>query len=220
MKHSVFAFFLFLFSVVSKAQYFEGKIIYSVSYINTKTYKIDTLITRRFGDAETFYIKDGNYLIKSNGLLKEWILYKNSTNRIYEKYKNNDTIYSIDAGIYDNPIHYKHHYKNVTSKKIEDPITGKFKMIELHDREYVFDTENGVEYFYYYKKNKINAKLFSQHKYQHWNDFVNLSNSVPYIWIFQIDGYTCEKSTYDDFISEKLDDSIFDLPKNLLIKEK
>ncbi len=217
-----FILFAFLFSLFNftKAQYFVGKIIYSVSYHNNKTKKADTSLSLGLGSEETFYIKNGDYLIKGNGSSKEWSLYKSSTNRIYEKYSRNDTVYAIDAGINNNTIRYKYHYKNVTSKKSEDTIKGKIKWIELHDREYVFDTENGVEYFYYFKKYKINAKLFSQHKYWHWGDFVTLSNSIPHIIIFQVDGYTCEKMAYDDFISEKLDDSLFDLPKNLLIKEK
>ena len=98
MRQSFLYIFLFFMKNFIVGQNFEGKIIYYVQYQNLKTYKYDSTGTIGLGMTETFHIKNGDYLITGDGSKKEWVLYKSSTNKIYEKYKNNDTLFVIDAG--------------------------------------------------------------------------------------------------------------------------
>lgn len=197
-------------------QHFEGKIIYYVQYQNLKTYKYDSTGTIGLGMKEIFHIKNGDYLITGDGSKKEWVLYKSSTNKIYEKYKNNDTLFVIDAGKALPPIEKKYHYRN--SSKITDTDTKTGKKTKRKDSEYVFIIGQSQVYYYYNKKYKINGKLFLNHKYDYLSDFVSLSNCIPLSSNYNIGEFNCSKTAYE-FIPDTLDDKLFEIPKNLIIKE-
>jgi hypothetical protein len=169
------------------------------------------------GSVETCYIKNGNYLIKGNGNKKEWILYKSATNKIYEKYKNNDTIFVIDASVNNNTIKEKYRYKNTAKWTYKNSETGKAEVLKYN--EYVFITDQGTEYFYYHKKYKIDPTLFADHKYGHFSDFVLLSGCIPLDINKDLGPYNCSWSA-EDFFFEKLEDTVFKIPYHLILKNK
>jgi hypothetical protein len=213
-------FFINLFYIIASTafgQTFEGKIIYAVSYQYNTTNKKDTSISIGLGTIETFYIKNGDYLIKGNGSKKEWVLYKSSTNKIYTKYKGNDTLFVNDASINHNKIKDKYHYRKAATVTEKNSVTGKKETIRRDD-EYVFITENGDEYFYYNRKYKINSKLFVNHRHGHLSEFVGLSNCIPLVMNFNVGKYNCEKFA-GDIVPERLDNSFFAIPNDLVLKE-
>lgn len=216
MKH--FLLFLFFISVENLilGQNFEGKINYWVTYQNNLTHKYDTSLTIGLGDMETFYIKNGNFLITGNGLKKEWILYKNSTNKIYEKYKNNDTLYVIDVGINKDSILETYHHR--AKSTITETTNGVTKTRIEKYKECVFSLNNTMEYFYYYKgKYKVDSRLFAKFRHEHFGNFIAISNCLPAIRNYNTNNFNCNK-TADSFIAEKLDDKLFEIPSNLIIK--
>lgn len=218
MRH-LFFFLLFL-SVENfvAGQNFEGKITYWVTYQNNTTHKYDTSLTIGLGNTETFYIKNGDFLITGNGQKKEWVLYKSSTNKLYEKYKDNDTLYVLDTRINNDIILDTYHHR--TKSTITETTNGVTKTKVEKYKECVFRLENTMEYFYYYKgKYKVDSKLFSNYKREHFGNFIAISNCLPVIRNYNTDGYNCNK-TADTFTSEKLDNKIFDIPANLIVKQK
>ncbi len=189
------------------SQLFEGKIIYKVEYLNSKTQQKDTKLEEEEGTEEEFFIKNGNYLIKSNGTKNEWKLYLSSTNLIYEKRRNNDTLYTYNAGINKDTIleinSYKSHSKNDTSGL----------------REVVLHCNSGSQYFYYDKKYQMDQSLFSRHKVNNLNSYLRKSNSIPLTMVFETHNITYEKMSRG-IEPQKLEYSIFAIPKNLIVKNK
>jgi hypothetical protein len=217
MKKIKYIILLCLVLKFATGQNFEGRIIYSVTFQNNDTHKKDTSLSKGLGSVETFYIKNGDYLIKGNGQKKDWILYKSSTNKIYEKFKNNDTLYVTDASINNNSIKEQHHHKNAAKWRHENYETGKSEIIKCD--EYVFITDQGNEYFYYNKKYKIDSKLFANHKHGHFGNFVALSNCIPLQINKNVGPYNCDWFA-GDFVWEKIDDSVFKVPDNFVLKNK
>lgn len=197
-------------------QNFEGKIIYYVEYQSLKTYKYDSTGNIGLGMTETFYIKNGDYLITGDGNKKEWVLYKNTTNKIYEKYRNNDTLYVIDAGKDLPAIEMKQHFRNSSKTLATNSKTGK--IAKRKDNEYVFIIGESQVYYYYNKKYQLNGKLFANHKYEYLSDFVNLTNCIPLARNYTFEDFNCSKTAYE-FIPETLNEKLFEIPKNLIIKE-
>lgn len=198
-------------------QNFEGKISYWVDYQNNKTHEYDTSLTIGLGNIEMFYIKNGDFLITGNGLKKEWILYKSSANKIYEKYKNNDTLYVIDASINNDTILDTWHHK--TSVKITSTVNGVKKTRTEKYKECVFNLNGRMEYFYYFRgKYKVDSKLFANFKREHFGNFLAISNSLPAIRNYNIDGFNCNKNA-NYFTPGKLDDKLFEIPCGLIMKQ-
>ena len=198
--------FIFIFLLTANwtgllGQTFQGKIVYKVGY----QYKDSTTI-KKLGTLEELFIKNGDYLIKTNGTDVEWKLYKNKTNLIYIKHKNIDTLYTINAGFNNDTIKEVVHYKN----------TGTH-VNNLKYSEYIFFTTSGMQYFYYSKKLKMNYTLFKIHKYDFLSEFLNRANYIPLIFVnsttdnwFEKEAITVEEKT--------LSDDIFIIPKGLIIK--
>lgn len=215
MKLNILLLLSYLLTNLSFGQNFEGKIVYSVSYMHMKTLKKDTSLSIGLGNNEVFYIKNGDYLITGNGINKEWILYKSSTNKVYEKFRNNDTLYAIDAGINTDTILETYHYKKSAIIKDKNIKSGKTTILKCD--EYIFKLSYKMEYFYFNKKYKIDTKLFSNYKLEHLADFINLSHSIPLLRNYIVCDYVCDKNAIE-FIAEKLDDKLFAIPNNLIIK--
>ncbi len=189
------------------AQPFEGKIIYKVEYLNSKTQQKDLKLEEDEGTTEEFFIRNGNYLSKSNGTNYEWKLYINATNLIYEKRRNNDTLYTKNASLNSDTIHkinaYNSNSKNDTSKLME---------VVLH-------CTSGTQYFYYDKKYQMDQSLFSQHRVNNLSAYLRKAGSVPLTEVFESHNITYEKIAIS-IEPQKLEANFFALPKNLILKTK
>ena len=189
------------------AQLFEGKITYKVEYQNNKTQSKDKRAEEEQGTVEEFYIKNGDYLIKSNGSKNEWKLYTSNTNFIYEKFRANDTIYITNAGLNNDTIHktnfYKNHLKNDT--------------LEL--KEIMFHCSSGAQYFYYSMNYKMDGSHFAKHNLNNLSSYLKKAAAIPLIQVQETHSYTIEK-TFTKIESLKLEPSTFTIPKNLVQKIK
>ncbi len=219
MKRYFFLLFIFIGNLIF-GQNFEGKIYYWVTYQNNQTHEYDTSLTIGLGNKEIFYIKNGDFLITGNGLHKEWILYKSLSNKIYEKYRNNDTLFVTDAGM-NNDVIFDTYHENVKSK-ITETINGVTKTRIEKKKECVFRLESTMEIFYYYHgKYKVDGKFFANFKHEHFGNFIKISNSLPAIRNYNTEGFNCNKNAdSSSFSSEKLDDKLFEIPSNLIVKQK
>ena len=189
------------------AQLFEGKIIYKVEYQNNKTQARDVKLEEEQGTQEEFFIKNGDYLIRSSGTINEWKLYKSHTNFIYEKHRHNDTLYVTNAEINTDTVHKINYLKKYNEKDT------------LKLEEYLFHCSSGSQYFYFNKKYKMDASHFDKHSVNHLNLFLKKSASVPLIQVYETHTTTYEKIA-EKIEPQKLDASLFLVPKQLIIKMK
>ncbi len=217
MKDLILVLILCFLITKSQGQTFEGKIVYSVSYQHNKTHIRDSSLLIGLGTNEIFYIKNGDYFVTGNGLKKEWILYKSSTNKIYEKYLNNDTLFIIDAGVESEAILKKYHYRK--SATISDKNNNTSNTNSIKYDEYVFILASSIEYFYFNKKYSIDYKMFTNYKSEHLGKFIMLSHSIPLIRNFTIGEYNCNKNAVE-IIPQKIKDDFFEIPKKLITKIK
>ncbi len=88
-----------LYAVGQTQKYFEGKILYKFSFKADKIPNPDKLLSPLFGNGSTMYFKEGNYRHEYEGGLLEFDLYLKADNKLYQKKRNNDTIFWNDCSI-------------------------------------------------------------------------------------------------------------------------
>jgi hypothetical protein len=203
-------FILFILTLMScNKKYFEGKIEYNVIY-------------QGLVRGETYFIKDGNYLIvfddtTNSGIKKEerrktqWRLYQEKTNKIYIKKHGNDTIYTFSASSNYDTIAKIIHTKGGKISGTETPKI-KFKGIK-------FECTDGEVYLYgYNRKYKVKPNAFKNHQFLNLDVFVTKTGTFPLTMSYHIKDFD---DPCDKFLSKitvtKLDSTIFELPKGKII---
>ena len=162
-----FNFLILLISFAGLTQNYEGEIIYSNSYKSKTPQLKDEQLNLMLGTVQNYLIKEGDYKSSTNGSLIQWQLYINKDNKLYSKMSNSDIIYWNDGSIQGDEILKAEINKNSTE------ILG-YKCDEL-----ILTCKSGVQKYYYSSKFSIDSKLFMNHKFGNWYDFVSRSNSLP-----------------------------------------
>ena len=105
-RNLIFAFTLFItIGCVGQSQkFFEGEIIYKFDFKSDRVKDPSKLLTPIIGVGSTLYFKEGNYRHDYEGGIMEFDIYNREDNKMYEKKRNNDTIYWSDCGIVSNNI--------------------------------------------------------------------------------------------------------------------
>jgi hypothetical protein len=80
--------------------------------------------------------------------------------------------------------------------------------------EIVLTCKSGIQKYYFNEKLSVDPKLFVNHKFGNWYEFVSRSNSLPLKSI--IDNKQCTiESIATEVMEMTLDRSIFELPANI-----
>ena len=184
------------------AQSFEGRIIYTSSYISKEVAITNDQTALMMGNKHEFYIKENNYKLVSNGTSFKWQLYTGSDNKLYRKWHYSKSILWIFASMNEDEL-----VKTETNKEVVD-ILG-YKCDEL-----IITTAKTIQKYYYNSKFGIYAQFFVGHKYGNWYDFVSRAKAIPLKIIIE-DEFYFQESVASEIKEEKLDQTLFKLPSNV-----
>lgn len=190
---------LFLSTLTALGQTFEGEIIYSNSYKSKNTKIPDQQWTTMLGSTQEYFIKDGEYKSISNGTFVLRQQYSNKDNKLYTKMANTETLFWNDASIQGDEI-----LKVEVNKKVTEILGYKCD-------EVILTCKSGVQKYYFNSKLSVDPKLFSNHKFGNWFDYLSISNSLPLKLIIETAQFTME-SIATEVKPTKLDNKIFELP--------
>jgi len=188
--------------VTTFGQSFEGKIIYTNSYKSKNPKMTDQQWTSMMGSTQEYLIKGGDYKSISNGTLVQWQLYINKDNKLYNKMSNSETAFWNDASIQGDEVLKVEVNKNVTE------ILG-YKCDEV-----VLTCKSGVQKYYFNSKLSVDTKLFTNHKFGNWYDYLSKTNSLPLKSIIETAQFTME-SLATEVKPMKLDTKTFELPAGI-----
>ena len=195
-----------IFSVVSVGQSFEGKIVYSNSYKSKTTNVTDEQFTSMLGSTMDYYIKDGGYKAIVNGSLIQWQIYVNKDNKLYTKMANSDTLIWNDGAT--NPF-------EVVKSEINKGVTV---ILGYKCDELILTCKTGIQKYYFNTKFSVDPKLFVNHKFGNWFDFVAKSKSLPLKSIIEVDQFSIE-SIAIEIVPMNLEKTFFELPPNSVTKK-
>jgi hypothetical protein len=188
---------IFCFSIFfSRAQYFEGKVVYR-NIVTSKTPGLsDSTLGAMIGNEETYYIKGGFYQSTTNGAGFSMQQYDHRSNRLYFKKPDVDTVYWLDAGkSSEKPISYE-------TREEAETVLGK------RCDALVVQTETGTAVFYYSSRYRIDAAMFQKHLYGGWAFYVSKAGCLPLKTVIDNDKFHLESTATEVFPLE-LKDSFF-----------
>lgn len=202
MMRTLFLFFFCGASLLTRAQYFEGKVIYRNILTSKVTGLSDSALGAMIGTEETYYIKGGFYKSITNGAGFSMQQYDHRTNRLYFKKPEVDTLYWMDAGKSgDKPISYE------TREDAETLLGRRCDAL-------VVQTANGTTVFYYSQRYKVDAAMFMKHEYGGWAFYVGKTGCLPLKTVIDNDKFHLE-STATEVLALELKDGFFDLSPTL-----
>ena len=190
-----------LFAITSFGQTFEGKIVYKNSYKSKMPNVTDEQFTAMMGSTQEYFIKDGDYKSVANGSFFQWQLYINKDNKLYTKMTNSEILLWNDGAANSDEI-----LKGEVNKGVTE-ILG-YKCDEL-----ILTCKSGIQKYYFNIKFSVDPKLFINHKFGNWYDFVSKSNSLPLKSIVDNGQFTLE-SVATEVKESKVDKTLFELPAN------
>ncbi len=203
MKKLLFILSISVFTALTSfAQPFEGKIIYSNSYKSKSPQVSDEQWTSMLGSVQEYLIKGGNYKSITNGTLAQWQLYLNSDNKLYNKLANSETAIWNDGNIQGDEVIKAEVNKNVT------------EVLGYKCDEVILTCKSGIQKYYFNSKFAVDAKLFANHKFGNWYDYLSKSNALPLKVIIDNAQFTLE-SVATEVKPMKLDGKEFTLPTGI-----
>lgn len=190
---------LFLSTITAFCQSFEGKITYSNTFKTKNTKITDQQWTAMLGSSQEYFIKDGNYKSITNGTFVQWQQYINAENRLYIKMANTETLLWNDGSIQGDEV-----LKVEVNKKVTEILGYKCD-------EVILTCKSGIQKYYFNSKLAVNTKLFANHKFGNWFDYLSKSNALPLKSIIDTAQFTME-SIATEVKPTKLDPKMFELP--------
>ena len=198
---------LLIFStIVSLGQTFEGKVTYQNTYKSKIPNVTDDLLTAMMGTSQAFNFKGGNYRSVSNGTFLQWQLYIQKDNKLYTKFSNSPSILWNDGAVNPDSV-----LKTELNREVLD-ILG-YKCDEL-----VLTCKNGVQKYYFNSKLKLDPKLFENHKFGNWYQYLSQSKAVPLKLMIDNAQFSLV-SMATNIQPEKIDDQFFALPADAKLEK-
>jgi len=202
MKKTISIIFTVLISMTVFGQSFEGKILYTNSYKSKIPKMTDQQWTAMMGSTQEYLIKGGDYKSIVNGTLVQWQLYVNKDNKLYNKMSNSKTVFWNDGNTNSDSV------LNVEINKGVTEILG-YKCDEV-----ILTCKSGVQKYYFNSKLSVDTKLFTNHKFGNWYDYLSKTNSLPLKSIIETAQFTME-SVATEVKPMKLDTKTFELPTGI-----
>lgn len=202
MKKAIAIIFTVLATMTVFGQTFEGKIFYANTYKSKNPKMTDQQWTSMMGSTQEYLIKGGDYKSIANGTLVQWQLYINKDNKLYNKMSNSETAFWNDASVQGDEVLKVEVNKGVTE------ILG-YKCDEV-----IFTCKSGLQKYYFNSKLSVNTKLFTNHKFGNWFDYLSKSNSLPLKTVIETAQFTME-SVATEVKPMKLDTKTFELPAGI-----
>jgi hypothetical protein len=191
----------FLTTISSYGQSFEGKIVYSNTYKSKMPNVTDEQFTSMMGSTQEYYIKNGDYKTVANGSYFQSQNYINNENKLYTKMANSEAFLWNDAATNPDEV-----LKSELNKEVTE-ILG-YKCDEL-----ILTCRSGIQKYYFNSKLSVDSKLFVNHKFGNWYDFVSKANALPLKSVIENAQFSLE-SIATNVTAMKLDNLFFALPTN------
>jgi hypothetical protein len=202
MKKTIAIIFTVLTTMTVFGQSFEGKIFYANTYKSKNPKMTDQQWTSMMGSTQEYLIKGGDYKSLANGTLVQWQLYINKDNKLYNKMSNSETAFWNDASVQGDEVLKVEVNKGVTE------ILG-YKCDEV-----ILTCKSGVQKYYFNSKLSVDTKLFTNHKFGNWFDYLSKANSLPLKSVIETAQFTME-SVATEVKAMKLDTKTFELPAGI-----
>lgn len=183
-------------------QAFEGKITYANSYKSKNPKMTDQQWNTMMGSIQNFLIRGGDYKSITNGTFVQWQLYINKDNKLYNKMSNSETALWNDASVQGDEI---------LKVKVNKGVT---EVLGYKCDEVILTCKSGIQKYYFNSKFTVDTKLFANHKFGNWFDYLSKSNSLPLKSVIETEQYTLE-SVATEVIPMKLAYNTFDLPTGM-----
>lgn len=193
---------ILLSTTITFGQAFEGKITYANSFKSKNTQFKDEQWKAMLGATQEYYIKGGDYKSVTNGTFAQWQLYINKDNKFYNKMSNSESVFWNDASIQGDEV-----FKVVINKNVTEVLGYKCD-------EVILTCKNGVQKYYFNTELSVDTKLFANHKFGNWFDYLSKSNALPLKSIIETAQFTLE-STATEVKPMKLEAKIFELPTGI-----
>jgi hypothetical protein len=182
-------------------QTFEGKITYRNSFKSKLPNMKDDQFNSMMGTKQEYYIKGGDYKSVMNGTFSQWQLFINKDNKLYNKMSNSEIILWDDGSI---------NSDSIISVKLNKGVT---EILGYKCDELILTCKSGTQKYYFNSKLGVDSKLFSNHKFGNWYDYLKQTNALPLKMIIDNQQFTME-SVATEVKPMKLDDKEFQLPEN------
>lgn len=183
-------------------QTFEGKITYHNSFKSKMPNMKDEQLNSMMGSEQEYYIKGGDYKSVSNGTFSQWQLYINKDNKLYAKMSNSETILWNDGSVNTDSVIKVQLNKGVT------------EILGYTCDELILTCKSGTQKYYFNSKLGVDSKLYSNHKYGNWYDYLKQANALPLKMIIDNQQFILE-CVATEVQPLKLDDKKFKLPENV-----
>ena len=201
MTKTISILFAILFTITSYGQSFEGKVIYKNSYKSKMPTVTDEQFNSMMGSTQEYYIKDGDYKSITNGSMFQSQLYVNKENKLFSKMANSETFLWNDGATNADEI-----LKTEINK-------GVIAILGYKCDELILTCKSGIQKYYFNSKIGVETKLFVNHKFANWFNYLSTSNSLPLKVIIESPQFSLE-SIAIEIIPMKLDTTFFVLPVN------
>lgn len=202
-------------------QSFEGTVVYKTDYkfqISEKMKKMgisEDMIKQKmktegsWSDSVKTKYKGGNYISYTNFNPQSWSIYKQETNKLYsfQNGEASDICTVTDVSI---DLEFQMTGNKPTIQKLDTIVDIDGKRCEIVRVQWKTGT-----YDYYYDNSflKVDSKLFENHIYDGWADFLKISNSLPVKIIKSVKGLSTVSFTLTRYTEETIDPELFEIPK-------
>jgi len=203
MKKLLIVFFIFFSTVSVFPQSFEGKVVYQNSFKSKMPNMKDEQFNAMMGTRQEYYLKGGDYKSVFNGTYLQSQLYINKENKLYNKMSNSETYFWNDGSTSDDSI------ISVKLNKVAVDILG-YQCDEL-----ILTCKSGVQKYYFNSKFGIDPKLYANHKYGNWKEYLELAKALPLKMIIDNQQFVME-SVATEIQPMELSQSDFQLSPNAL----
>lgn len=214
--------FIFLFSIspIIGQEYFEGEIHYKVSYTPLIDQLSENRIIQTLGDTIIGYVQERRYIMESNttdsyGRIKLIMLM--DENLVYMVPEKTDTIYKYALN--------KENSKLLEARKnkgdIKTILGDKCSSVTLITSDLSLNPLDKTTGIYYYNpKYKLNKEVYSIHKQNHWNQFVNIAGAISVRNEVTREPFYKSVMTAYQIIPKKIPDHLFKIDtKGKIVKE-
>ena len=201
MKKTITFLLATFFTITSFGQSFEGKIVYQNTYKSKIPNVSDEQLQSLMGSTQEYLIKQGNYKSITNGSSMLGQLYINPDNKLYNKIANSEALLWNDAAT--NP-------DEVLEATVSE---GETEILGYRCKELILKCKSGTQKYYFSSLLPVDARLYINHKFGNWYEFISRSNSLPLKAV--IDNAQLElESIATEVKPMNLDPAIFELPAN------
>jgi hypothetical protein len=160
------------------AQYFEGEVIYQMTYKSKMKDVSDERITNAMGDESDYYVRGGDYKNVGNGTIFQWQLYRHDDNRLYNKMTKTNGILWID-GASDQDTVYS-----------SSMVFGAATVLGYSCDELILYCRTGTQQYYFSSKLALDSRLYAKHRFANYYDYISRAHAVPLMYVIDTKQFT------------------------------